>query len=40
MLFFGSFFCFLGKRTRDFAFVSLGSEEAGRKYGRDICNGR
>jgi len=35
MLFFGGFFCFLGKRTRDFAFVSL-------RYGRsgeEICTG-
>jgi len=35
MLFFGSFFCFREKRTRDFAFVSL-------RYGRsgeEICTG-
>jgi len=35
MLFFGSFFCFREKRTRDFAFVSL-------LYGRsreEMCTG-
>jgi len=35
MLFFGGFFCLVGKRTRDFAFVSL-------CYGRsreEICTG-
>jgi len=35
MLFFGGFFCFLGKRTRDFAFVSL----CYGRSGEEMCTG-
>jgi len=35
MLFFGGFFCFREKRTRDFAFVSL----CYRRSGEEICTG-
>jgi len=40
MLFFGSFCLFLGKKTRDFAFVSfmLWKKREGNVYG--ICHGR
>jgi len=35
MFVFGGFFCFVGKRTRDFAFVSL----CYGRSGEDICMG-
>jgi len=37
---FWRFLLFLGKRTRDFAFVPYVMEEAGRKCVWDICHGR